>query len=138
MTVLIPIEDLQRAVYERLSQDAALQAAGGAVYDEVPEDAAAPYVQLAEQRHRSFNAKGASGWEATFEVNVWSTYRGTREVAAVANLVAAAMNANYALPGFQCLALGFDAIEVTKARQGDVHGMMAVVRQKLKILPQSG
>lgn len=131
MSVVVPIEDLHRAVYERLATD--LQVS---VYDEIPDGAEAPYVVLVGQQHKDMSTKTSMGWDATFEVNIWSQYRGTREVAGLLNMVVESMNREwYTITGFRVLPMGFAAVEVSKASRGGVPGMLGVVRQRLKITP---
>ena len=73
---------LQQAVFTALSGDAALQALVGnpaRVYDQVPQDAAFPYVVVGEVTARPFDSKTEDGMEQTVTVHSWSRYRGLKE-----------------------------------------------------------
>ena len=76
---------LQQALYTRLA--AQLTIAGG-VHDHVPmaEDGSAPlvktypYVVIGESSEREFDCDETTGADAEITVNVWSRYRGRKEV----------------------------------------------------------
>jgi hypothetical protein len=74
---------LQDAVHAALAGSAETQALIGnpvRLYDHVPEDAAFPYVELGEVNARRFDSQSRSGLDCTLTLNVWSRYRGRREV----------------------------------------------------------
>lgn len=74
--------ELQKAVYQTLSADAALQAEIGdpaRIYDDPPPDAVFPYVTLGEARATDW--KGVDGGlEHDLRLYVFSRYAGRREV----------------------------------------------------------
>ncbi|MER7076633.1 Protein of unknown function [Saccharopolyspora kobensis] len=76
------VEPLQRAVYDLLADpDGPTASVGCAVYDEVPEGAALPYVVLGEFDELRDDAHRELGALVTITVHVWSRYRGYRETA---------------------------------------------------------
>lgn len=64
---------IQEAVFDCLSN------AGLTVYDNVPEDAAFPYVVIGEDTHAPFDTDDSLGAESTVTIHVWSRYRGKKE-----------------------------------------------------------
>lgn len=82
-----PLPALQQAIYGRLSGDAELAGLGAAVYDEVPEDAARPYVRLGEATAVPDNAHSQIGWEVTQTLHVWSDYAGHAEATGIAGRI---------------------------------------------------
>jgi hypothetical protein len=73
--------ELQRAVYSSLSGDATLAGLlGGAhIYDDVPRDAAYPYVTVGQSSWRDWSTGGEDGEEHTLTLHVWSDSGGHRE-----------------------------------------------------------
>lgn len=67
--------EVQKAVYATL--DTALNIP---VYDDVPDNALAPYVVIGDDTFIEFDSDGSSGFEATVTVHSWSTYRGRAQV----------------------------------------------------------
>jgi len=72
---------LRAAIYQALVADAALTAAlGGArVYDEVPRDAAPPYVTLGEARISDASCDDGPTQEHTLTLHAWSRQGGHRQ-----------------------------------------------------------
>jgi hypothetical protein len=70
---------LQQAVYSRLSGDAALATMGAAVYDEVPQDAAYPYITLGDVTETSNDTMGRTGRDVTLTIHIWSQYPGSKQ-----------------------------------------------------------
>ena len=67
--------EVQKAVYSAL--DTALNIP---VYDDVPDNAVAPYVVIGDDTFVEFDSDGESGFEATVTVHSWSIYRGRAQV----------------------------------------------------------
>ncbi|AVH57887.1 MULTISPECIES: DUF3168 domain-containing protein [Streptomyces] len=74
---------LQQAVYAKLTGHAPLIALVSGVYDEVPEDAAHPYVTLGSITEDVDDAHNQRGLEASVVLHVWSKYRGFKEAATI-------------------------------------------------------
>lgn len=67
-------EALHQAVFERLSDELSTP-----VYDDVPRNAAFPYVVVGEDTHVPFDTDDSLGSESTVTIHVWSRYRGKKE-----------------------------------------------------------
>jgi hypothetical protein len=78
---------LQRALYARLAGDPVLVAAGCGVWDDVPEDAAMPYLTLGEAVEVPSSSHDRPGRQVLVTLHVWSRYRGMAEANAVAGRV---------------------------------------------------
>lgn len=79
--VLWPI---QTALYARLTGDATLSGKAG-IYDEVPEGAAFPYVDLGEATATPLGAHDRFGARTVETLHVWSTYHGYAEALDITN-----------------------------------------------------
>lgn len=73
--------ELQKAIYQSLTADAALTAmlGGARVYDAVPRGAAYPYVTLGQSSWRDWSTGSDDGEEHTLTLHVWSETSGYRE-----------------------------------------------------------
>lgn len=79
---------LQQAIYSRLSGDAALTTTlGAAVYDDVPDSAAFPYVAIGDVTETPRDTMGTTGRDTTVTVHTWSQYEGSKEVKQIQNRV---------------------------------------------------
>lgn len=67
------------AVYGRLTGDATLMGLVEGVYDDVPQDAAYPYIVVGEETTLNAGTKTLDGLEYTLTIHVWSRYRGLKE-----------------------------------------------------------
>ena len=74
-----PEDDIQQAEWEVLTGDPELTALVTGVWDEVPEDAARPYVRIGDRLSIPDNDHGGFGREITETVHVWTEGRGNRE-----------------------------------------------------------
>lgn len=81
--------DIQRAVYGVLSPDPVLATQySAAVYDDVPENAAFPYITLGEWTETDDpKTLDSIGRESTFTVHIWSRARGMAEVQNIAGRI---------------------------------------------------
>ncbi|MFK7695403.1 DUF3168 domain-containing protein [Paenibacillus sp. HJGM_3] len=70
---------IQTAIYARLTNDATLMAKLTGVHDEVPQDAAFPYVTLGESTSIPWRTQSRFGEEVTITLHIWSRYRGFKE-----------------------------------------------------------
>lgn len=78
---------LQQVIYARLTGDASLMALVTGVFDEVTTGVVMPYVVLADVHEVASEAHDRGGVDASMVIDVWSTYRGYTEVAAIAKEV---------------------------------------------------
>ena len=75
-----PAWPLQQALYTTLTGDTTLMALIDAVHDQVPEEAAYPYVSLGDDTAVDWGTKSTQGQEVTITLHGWSRARGRREV----------------------------------------------------------
>lgn len=75
-------EALHQAVFERLSDELSTP-----VYDDVPRNAAFPYVVVGEDTHVPFDTDDSLGSESTITIHVWSRYRGKKEAKQLQGLI---------------------------------------------------
>jgi hypothetical protein len=88
--------EVQKAIYSVL--DTALSIA---VYDDVPDNAAAPYVVIGDDTFVEFDSDGATGFDATVTVHSWSTYRGRSQVKDIMGAIYAALHrAEFTVTGY--------------------------------------
>ncbi len=71
--------ELQKAVYSKLSGDAALMAKVTGVFDSVPDSQAFPYITIGEATEVPFSAFSSVGKESTLTLHIWSRYSGFKE-----------------------------------------------------------
>jgi hypothetical protein len=74
--------EIQKAVFARLNNVLSIP-----VYDNVPDNAQAPYVVIGDDTLVEFDSDGTSGFEATVTVHSWSIYRGRAEVKNIMGLI---------------------------------------------------
>lgn len=71
---------LQEKIVAALDNDPAIKNAGIRVYDEVPKRAPLPFIAFGEEQVSPSNTKVSTGEEDTFTINLWSAYRGKKQV----------------------------------------------------------
>jgi hypothetical protein len=74
---------VQQAVFDVLAADTAVQALLGnpaRIYDHVPPGAVFPYVVFGPVVTRPYDDKDRTGFEQTVTLDIWSRYRGSKEV----------------------------------------------------------
>lgn len=74
--------EIQKAVFTRLNNALSVP-----VYDNVPDNAVAPYVVIGDDTLIEFDSDLGVGFEATITVHTWSTYRGRLEVKQIMGLI---------------------------------------------------
>jgi hypothetical protein len=77
-----------QSVYTLLSTDTALKAKAS-VYDFVPEDATSPYIQIQFSQALRGRVLNESEREMYFDLHIWSSYHGSKEVLEIIDLIAA-------------------------------------------------
>jgi hypothetical protein len=92
----VAMDSLQAAVYTLL--DAGLSTA---VYDEVPDGSAYPYVTIGDFTEVARNAFGRTGRELTMTLHIWSGYNGWAEAQSIASQVDGLLDhATFAVDGW--------------------------------------
>ena len=79
MTAHSVLGPMQAALYATLTGDPGFMALVKAVYDDVPEGGAFPYVTFGEGTENSWDTFGGTGSDATITMHVWSRYKGYKE-----------------------------------------------------------
>jgi hypothetical protein len=81
--------DLQKAAYDVLIADSGFTAllGGERVYDNVPQDAAFPFVVLDQMRINDWSTGTERGSEHVLMLHVWSRYDGKRESYEIADAI---------------------------------------------------
>ena len=77
-----------QSVYTLLNTDTALKAKAS-VYDFVPEDATSPYIQIQFSQALRGRILNESEREMYFDLHIWSSYHGSKEVLEIIDLIAA-------------------------------------------------
>jgi hypothetical protein len=74
--------DLQAIVYSTLNGDSALDGIVGnnKIFDNVPQDTGYPYVVIGNESAINRGTKNLDGNEYTIDIEVWSQYRGKKEI----------------------------------------------------------
>lgn len=72
--------DIQKAIYQALTNDVTLMAKITGVFDEVPENQDYPYITLGETTINPYNTFGRKGKDTTRTLHIWSDYEGNKEV----------------------------------------------------------
>tara|TARA_R100001591_G_scaffold116153_1_gene132663 strand:- start:546 stop:953 length:408 start_codon:yes stop_codon:yes gene_type:complete len=74
--------DLQSAIYSRLDGDSTLDGIIGnnKIFDNVPQDTAYPYAVINNFNVSNQGTKTLDGNEYSIDIDVWSTYRGKKEI----------------------------------------------------------
>ena len=119
---------LQTAIFSALAADPALAAIAGPprIYDDVPQDAAFPYLSFGASIDRDWSTSTEPGEEHLFTLHVWSRARGRREVFAIlAALRAALHDRALALTGFRLVNLREEFAEARPDPDSDTyHGVL--------------
>ncbi|MGB0087082.1 MAG: DUF3168 domain-containing protein [Rhodomicrobiaceae bacterium] len=81
--------DLQKAAYAALIANAPLTSllGGERVYDDVPQDAAFPYVAIDQMRLNEWSTGTERGSEHILMLHIWSRYDGKREAYEIADAI---------------------------------------------------
>lgn len=120
---------LRKAVYSRLSSDAAVTALLGAgrIHDEVPRGREAPYAVIGEGSVKDWSTSADRGHEHVLALAAWSKEGGAKEAFAIADAIVASLEAMPAtLEGHRLVNLVALATEVK--READRRLLRAAIR----------
>ena len=112
---------LRAAIHDTLVADGALNAllGGAKVYDEVPREAAFPYVTLGEARMADASTASEAGLEHQLTLHVWSRQGGHREAHEIAGALLQALDdAPLALEGYDLVNLRFALADIRREPDG--------------------
>ncbi|GJL92775.1 DUF3168 domain-containing protein [Hyphococcus sp.] len=123
--------ELQKAVYQVLAADAALQAEIGdppRIFDDPPPDAVFPYLTLGESRASDWNGV-EGGLEHEVKLYVFSRYAGRREVKRILNAVYDALHeAPLTLAGHDLINIRFVFADAFRRSDGETYQGVARFR----------
>ncbi|MFE9381777.1 DUF3168 domain-containing protein [Streptomyces sp. NPDC007025] len=112
---------LQTALYQKLTASTALTALVSGVYDEVPEDAAFPYVSFGSMTETPADAHDGQGLDVLVVLHVWSKAPGSGEAYDVfAALDAALDRVPLTVPGWSDVSIRHEQHEAVQDPDPDV------------------
>jgi hypothetical protein len=104
--------ELQKAVYQELSQDSALMASLTGIYDFVPANAVYPYLTLGEAVLRDWSSTTTAGVAVSLTVRVFSREGGRKQAATVMDRVHALLHrGSLSVAGHNTVLCRFEAAE---------------------------
>ena len=111
---------LQQAVYAALLADSGVAAlAGTRIFDDVPGDAAMPYVVIGEDQESDWSTATESGSQHILSIHVWSRAAGHREAKLLCETVRMALDgAALALSGATLIDLRYQTTQYTRESDG--------------------
>lgn len=121
----IPMNALQKGVYSILSQYQTTP-----VYDDVPEDAVAPYITLGAFTCKQVGNKTADIYEISQQIHIWSSYDGKKEVNEIANDVTTVLTSwpmDMSADGFNAMSQDVDFFEAFPEEEEGYHGIITFV-----------
>lgn len=129
--------ELQRAIYNALTNDAAVQIELGTparVFDDAPDNAAFPFLTIGETRSRDY--QGIDGAiEHEVRLYAWSRYAGRREIKRIFSTVYDALHErNLNLPDHHLINMRFVFADVLRRQDGETY--QGVARYRALTQPQ--
>lgn len=116
---------LQTAIFAALAADAGIKAVLGdppRVYDEVPRNAAMPYLVIGDDKETDWNTSTDTGTEHALILHVWSRARGRKESKAIADAIRTALDdANLAPPGHTLIGIKYQSAEFLRQTDGQTY-----------------
>ncbi len=113
---------LQVAIYSALTGDSGLMAAVSGVYDDVPQDASFPYVEMGESVAADWDSDTHNGQDHLFTVHTWSQAEGRKECKTIQALIYAILhNATLSMSGHGMILCRQISSEVFKDEDGHTH-----------------
>lgn len=105
-----------QAVYTALTGNAALMAKIKGVYDVVPEGTDGPYIALGYQQSLRGRIIDETERNWYYDLDIWSSYQGRKEVLEIADLVRAALPSEWF----------YEELTVLKDPSGWYHGVLTI------------
>jgi len=118
---------LQERLYTTLNSDSNLTSTqGAAVYDEVPENASFPYVQIGRETSADYSTVDVTGSEVTINMDVWSQYKGSKEVKNLMDRIHTLLHdSSLSVTGHNLINMRLEFIDVLRDPDGITrHGIM--------------
>ena len=97
------------------------------VYNDVPEDAAMPFITLGGFTCKQNGSKTGSTWDISQQIHIWSEYAGKQEVNGIADDVSSLLTSyklNLATSHFDVLSQDVDFFEAFEEDEGGYHGVV--------------
>lgn len=95
--------DIQAAIYTKLAS------LSTTVYDDVPQNAAFPYVVIGDDTSIPLDDDCGSGFESTITLHVWSIYKGRKQVKDIMGAIYAALHRqDLTITGGYLITMNFD------------------------------
>lgn len=104
--------ELQKALFDRLSNDANVAAVTNGVFDDVPESTPYPYLTIGEATATNWDTKTFNGEEITITFHVWSNYKGKKECYEILDSVINSLSTPLIVSGFHFEASENEYIQV--------------------------
>jgi len=122
--------ELQKAIYSVLEN-----ALSEPIYDDVPQDASAPYVTIGDATFADFSADNKTGFDCTQTIHVRSDYKGTKEAKIIQGAIYDALNrVELAVTGYTVLGPDIEFSNVLNDPNGVTrHG---VQRFRIRLIKQ--
>lgn len=141
----VPATALQRETFRILKErldGKELETTGAQlhVYDEVPQDAVLPWIELGRHRYTGWGTKSGGGWVGGQAIECFSQYRGLAEVNEIVDLIVEAISEeapDLEADGFTVIPQEYDEASLEDVMQGVDQVVMlkhGVVRPRFKIL----
>lgn len=118
---------LQERIFATLNNDSNLTSTQGvAVYDEVPENSAYPYISIGEATSTDYSTSDLSGSQTTMTIHIWSQYKGAKEAKNIMDRVHTLLHdTTLTVTGFNLINLRFEFIDTLQDPDGITrHGVM--------------
>lgn len=118
---------LQQAIFETLSEDAALMALVTGIYDYIPAGGMYPYLALGEMEGRDWSTKTEQGMEFRLMVRVFSREAGRKEAAQIMERVHALLhNADLTVSGHALILMRCESSAIRRENDGSTfQGILA-------------
>lgn len=118
--------NLQSTVYTALNVAAITDTLSCAVLDEVTQGQSYPFITIGEETAIDYSTKTAHGGEFTVNIDVWSQYKGSKEVKQIMDKVHDLLhNSNLSVTGFNLVNTRFEFSDILRDPDGVTrHGVM--------------
>lgn len=121
----IPLNSISKAVYQLLTNHQTVP-----VYDDVPQEAATPYITMGTFTCKANEIKNNDLVDATLNMEIWSQYQGKKEVNSIADDIITLLSAatfDLSEDGFACLGTEVDFFESYPEEDFGYHGILTII-----------
>lgn len=104
---------LQQAIFQRLSNDAAVMTIATGVHDAVEDGLVHPYITIGAPTTDPFATKNTFNEEVSVVIHAWSTYSGKKEAQEMLNTIMQAIGNGLSIEGpFKLLSVSYPSLQV--------------------------